>query len=82
MIINYKEVKDVMKTWKKEAGLKHPIMYEFDENNKKLIIYTSNPSILIGKAGKLVNKYTLILKSIMEQECDDVAFKEVNNWCF
>ena len=25
---------------------------------------------------------SLILKSIMEQECDDVAFKEVNNWCF
>lgn len=80
MIFNKREVENALREWKKESGVKGPIMYDYDETLKRVVIHTSRPGFFIGKAGQLVNKYELILKAIMDEDVEGVTFKEVNYW--
>ena len=49
--------------WKKEAGVESPVLYKFDRKRNKLVLYTTRPGFMIGRAGNLINKYTDILKN-------------------
>ena len=48
----------VVREWLKEAHLKEDVMYDVDYNSKSVMIYTTRPGWLIGRAGYLVLKYT------------------------
>ena len=52
----------VISLWKMEAHLSEPVMYDVNYDTKEILIYTTRPGWLIGKAGCLVNKYTEVMK--------------------
>lgn len=62
-------IRKFLKDWKEEVGVTRVIQYRY--RNGMLTIYTSQPGLLIGKAGVIVDKYREILK----QEIFD--FKEL-----
>lgn len=71
----------VISLWKMEARLNEPVMYDVNYDTKEILIYTTHPGWLIGKAGCLVNKYTEIMKeewSIFNR----FKFKETRNWVY
>ena len=51
----------IINDWRKEAGVKDPIMIKKDHQNKKLYIYTTKPGYLIGYHGQMINKYRSLL---------------------
>ena len=51
----------IMKEWKKEAGVKEPVLLKY--RSGKLEIHTNRPGFMIGLHGRIVNKYTEILKN-------------------
>jgi len=53
-------IQKILKQWKKEAGATRVIQYRY--RNGILTIYSSQPGLLIGKAGVFVNKYKEILE--------------------
>ncbi len=57
-------IKDLMKQWKEEAGVRAIILYnmkseknEYDDSEITLEIYTNRPGPLIGMRGTRVDKY-------------------------
>lgn len=71
----------VISLWKMEAHLNEPVMYDVNYDTKEILIYTTRPGWLIGKAGCLINKYTEIMKeewSIFK----GFKFKETRNWVY
>lgn len=53
-------IRKILKDWKEEVGVTRVIQYRY--RNGILTIYTSQPGLLIGKAGVTVDKYGKILK--------------------
>jgi len=65
-----------MRNWKEEAKVTTPIMYRHNICGKEVIVCTSQPGWLIGKAGRLVNKYSEIISNILG-EPTAIKFVEV-----
>jgi ribosomal protein S3 len=65
-----------MRNWKEEAKVTTPIMYRHSICGKEVIVCTSQPGWLIGKAGRLVNKYSEIISNIL-REPTAIKFVEV-----
>lgn len=57
-----------LKNWKAEAGVTDPILFRCNMSGKVVNIYTPHPGWLIGKAGRLFDKYSAILKEKLGQE--------------
>ena len=53
----------IVSDWKKEAGVKTPVLYKFDRKRNKMVLYTTRPGFMIGRAGVLYNKYEALLKN-------------------
>lgn len=64
------KLQKILRTWKKESGTTRVIQYKYYRGT--LTLYTSQPGLLIGCAGALVDKYTEILKE------NYIDFKQVN----
>jgi len=56
-----KDIADILKQWKDECRYKYDIQFKIDFLNKKIILYTPCPGILIGCKGKYAEKYIKIL---------------------
>lgn len=66
-----------LENWCAEAKLEEPVGYDF-VYGEGFTIYTNRPSILIGKAGSLVNKYRDKLKEEFGKD-NDIKFVEIKN---
>lgn len=67
-----------MRNWKEEAKVTTPIMCRHSICGKEVIVCTSQPGWLIGKAGRLVNKYSEIISNIL-REPTTIKFVEVEH---
>ena len=56
-------------------------MYDVNYDTREILIYTTRPGWLIGKAGCLVNKYTEIMKKEWPI-FNGFRFKETKNWVY
>ena len=54
-----------------EAGVKEPLLIRYDRERKKLVVYTTKPGYLIGDHGKLINKYSELLKTYLRWKFTD-----------
>ena len=61
------EVWHIMQEWKKEAGVKEPIIWKKDRKRNKVCLYTTKPGYFIGPYGALYEKYYEKLKD--KNEC-------------
>ena len=48
---------DIIKEWREKAGVTIPVLYRYSSFEEKLIICTSRPGPMIGKAGCLIEEY-------------------------
>ena len=71
----------IISLWKMEAHLSEPVMYDVNYDTKEILIYTTRPGWLIGKAGCLVNKYTEVMKKEWPI-FNGFRFKETRNWVY
>ena len=51
------EVCQIIRQWKNEAKVETPILTKYDRKRRKLIIYTTRPGFLIGRAGERLYRY-------------------------
>jgi len=79
MYINKRAVQQQIRAWKSESGLGHLRKLQFTVDYRKHIVnvYCSRPGYLIGKGGKLINKYknsmkVLGVKDIRLHEVEDI----------
>lgn len=64
--MDYKSRK-IFKDWKAESGVKKPFIYKYDRKGT-LYIYTSQPGLMIGKAGSIYYK----LEERIKTECKEI----------
>lgn len=67
-----KEISKVIAEWCKEAGVSSPVGYYRNYLNGYFEIYTDRPGYLVGKAGKLVEKYEQALNELF---CSNLKIK-------
>ena len=51
------KVAEVIRQWKREAGVDTPVLWKFDRKRNKVCLYSTKPGFLIGLHGGLYNKY-------------------------
>lgn len=59
------QIKKALEAWKKESGVKRPVLFNVREN--VVNVYTSQPGYFIGKAGILFDKFA----SIIQEKCGE-----------
>lgn len=64
--MDYK-LRKIFKDWKAESGVKKPFIYKYDRKGT-LYIYTSQPGLMIGKAGNIYYKFEERIKT----ECKEI----------
>lgn len=64
--MDYK-LRKIFKDWKAESGAKKPFMYKYDRKGT-LNIYTSQPGLMIGKAGSIYYNFEERIKT----ECKEI----------
>lgn len=64
--MDYK-LRKIFKDWKAESGVKKPFVYKYDRKGT-LYIYTSQPGLMIGKAGSIYYKFEERIKT----ECKEI----------
>lgn len=77
-----RRITDIIKEWKEEAGLKHKdivLTSPYPYLRETLTIYTSKPGYMIGKAGKLFDKYRTII-SEQFPKIRDIKIVETDRW--
>ena len=72
-------IEKILKMWKAEAKADRPIQYHFSYVTGELILCTSQPGLLIGLHGTLVDKYRDLLKNSIS-EFKTVRFQEVERY--
>ena len=65
----------ILDQWIEEAKVSTPILYDIEKDNT-LIIYTTQPGIMIGRGGKTVNKYLDLLKELHYPKIEHIRFVE------
>ena len=75
-----KEISNIIKEWKDEAGVKGIVLVSVYSNFRDTIkICTDRPGLMIGKGGELVDKYREKLKTI-NKHLEHIEFVETDNW--
>lgn len=75
-----KELANVIKEWKTEAGVKGIILVNAHTSTKKtLTICTDRPGLMIGKQGVVINKYLEKIKAAAPN-IENVEFVETDRW--
>ena len=70
----YYYVDDICKLlsqWATEAVVEEPLLIRYDRERKQLVVYTTKPGYLIGDHGKLINKYSELLKTYLRWKFTD-----------
>ena len=75
-----KKIQRIIKEWKRESGVSRVVQWNFDSREGILQIFTSQPASMIGKAGKIVDKYKEILKEELGNDFKTVTFVETSWW--
>lgn len=75
-----KEMSNIIKEWKEEAGVKGIILVgAYPEFRDTIKICTDKPGLMIGKGGELVDKYKEKLKE-HNKELEHIEFVETDRW--
>ena len=73
----YKDLKDLITEWSKEAG--RAVAYKWDFDKKCMTMYTRCPGLFIGFKGELINKYRKELCDLLFVKSLEIKFEEVND---
>ena len=75
-----KEIANIIKEWKDEAGVNGIIMVSvFSSFRETIKICTDKPGLMIGYRGELVNKYKEKLKEV-NPKLEKIEFVETDSW--
>lgn len=75
-----KEISNIIKEWKEEAGVKSMILVsEFADFRDTIKICTDRPGVMIGKGGELVDKYKEKLKAF-NPKLEKIEFVVTDSW--
>ena len=75
-----REISETIKAWKDEAGVKGIVLVSnYSEFRNKITICTDRPGYMIGKGGKLVDKYRDKLKEF-NPRLESIEFVETDRW--
>ena len=75
-----KEISQIIKEWKDEAGVKGIILVgAYPTIRDTIKICTDKPGLMIGKGGNLFNKYKNKLKEICSN-LQNIEFVETDRW--
>ena len=75
-----KEIANIIKQWKTEAGVESIILVGVYPSFRKTIkICTDKPGYMIGRGGELINKYREKLKEI-NPNLENIEFIETDSW--
>lgn len=74
-----KEILNILKEWKSEAGVKSIILVgAYPDASRTIKICTSRPGLMIGKGGETYDKYKKKLKAICPR-MERIEFIETDN---
>lgn len=59
----YRDMANIIREWKREAGVKYPCLFKYNSVEHSITIFTSMPGFFIGRGGCLVDKYKKKLNS-------------------
>ena len=75
-----KEISNIIKEWKEEAGVKGIILVGvYPDFRDTIKICTDRPGFMIGKGGELVNKYKERIKEF-NPNLEKIEFVETDSW--
>lgn len=75
-----KEISNIFKEWKQEAGVKGIILLGvFPGSRDTIKVCTDKPGFMIGRGGVLVDKYEQKLKQY-NPKLDRIEFVETDSW--
>ena len=75
-----KEISNIIKEWKEEAGVKRIILVGvYPDFRDTIRICTDRPGLMIGKGGELVDKYKEKLKE-HNKKLEHIEFVETDSW--
>ena len=75
-----KEISNIFKEWKQEAGVKGIILlWVFPGSRDTIKVCTDKPGFMIGRGGVLVDKYKQKLKQY-NPKLDRIEFVETDSW--
>lgn len=75
-----KEISNIFKEWKQEAGVKGIILLGvFPGSRDTIKVCTDKPGFMIGRGGVLVDKYKQKLKQY-NPKLDRIEFVETDSW--
>ena len=72
-------IDDILRKWKKDAGITHLMQYRF--RNNVLTIYTDRPGALIGLCGERIARFTNELKSQPYPKINEVRLEDTDGIC-
>jgi len=59
-----RDIEYILKNWKHESKHGGIIQYKYSYSNKSLTLFASRPGLLIGLHGRLIEKYTRLLREL------------------
>ena len=75
-----KEISNIIKEWKDEAGVKGIILVGvYPDFRDTIKICTDRPGFMIGKGGELVDKYKERIKEF-NPKLEKIEFVETDSW--
>ena len=75
-----KEISNIIKEWKEEAGVKGIILVGvYPDFRDTIKICTDRPGFMIGKGGELVDKYKERIKEF-NPKLEKIEFVETDSW--
>lgn len=75
-----KEISNIIKEWKEEAGVKGIILVGvYPDFRDTIKICTDRPGFMIGKGGELVDKYKERIKEF-NPNLEKIEFVETDSW--
>jgi ribosomal protein S3 len=75
------EICKIIHQWKLEAGVDTAVIIKYDYRKKKMMIFTTKPGYLIGKAGALRMKYSsLLLPRLVSKFTDQDGVAELDDY--
>ena len=75
------EICKIIHQWKSEAGVDTAVIIQYDYRKKKMMIFTTKPGYLIGKAGALYLKYSsLLLPHLVSKFTDQNGIAELDDY--
>lgn len=79
--MNKKACESILRDWLNKIGYTKPVGYCKDYLNREMLVYTTNPGILIGKRGSSVKEFERIMSEKFSAEWK-VRFIEVRGGFF